>query len=91
VVTFPRLMADFDGLMSEILEFVDVKATPELEATIKKVADKQRAYKSKHEYDLERFGLDEAKIRKDCAFVYDTFLSEAPVPEPAARSAEVVS
>jgi omega-hydroxy-beta-dihydromenaquinone-9 sulfotransferase len=87
VVTFPRLMADFDGLMHEILEFVDVKANPELEATIRKVADKQRAYKSKHAYDLERFGLDEAKIRRDCAFVYDTFLSEPTVTRPA----EVVS
>ena len=40
----------------------------------KKIAVKQRAYKSEHKYDLAKYGLTEEKIRKDCAFLYETFL-----------------
>lgn len=31
-------------------------------------------YKSVHEYELERLGLDEARIRKGCAAFYDQVL-----------------
>ena len=33
----------------------------------------QKNYKSKHKYNLEKFGLTEDQIRSDCAFIYDTF------------------
>ena len=36
--------------------------------------EKQRKYESEHKYDLEKFGLTEEQIRRDCAFFYDTFL-----------------
>ena len=42
---------------------------------INETADKQRAYKSGHKYDLDKFGLSEEKIRKDYAKIYDTFLA----------------
>ncbi len=74
IVRYDRMMADFDGMMEEMCAFLGEEMTPELRATIAEKADKQRAYKSKHKYNLEKFGLDEAKIRRDCAFVYETFL-----------------
>lgn len=74
VVRYDRMMADFDGMMDEMCEFLGHEMTPELSAKIKKIADKQRAYKSDHKYNLEKFGLTEERIRKDCAFFYDTFL-----------------
>ena len=43
---------------------------------IKKTADRQRNYKSKHKYDLAKFGLSEEKIRQDCSKIYETFINE---------------
>jgi hypothetical protein len=74
IVRYDRMMKDFDGMMDEMCEFLGQEMTDDLRAIIAEKADKQRAYKSKHKYDLSKFGLDEATIRKDCAFVYETFL-----------------
>ena len=43
---------------------------------IKSTAENQRSYKSNHKYDLDRFGLSEGKIKKDCKLIYETFLAE---------------
>lgn len=75
VVRFDRLMGDFEGMMGELLAFVDHEPSPELIEVIRARAEKQRAYKSKHTYDLARFNLDEDRIRRDCAPFYETFLS----------------
>ncbi len=74
VVTFDRLMQDFDTLMIETVEFLGEKMSPELEAEIRKTAEKQRAFKSEHKYNLEKFNLTEEQIRKDYADFYKTFL-----------------
>lgn len=89
IVRYDRMMADFDGLMDEMCAFLGHEMTPKLRATIKQKADKQRAYKSEHKYDLSKFGLDEARVRRDCQFFYDTFLppleSVRPPAEPEAQ------
>lgn len=77
IVRYDRMMQDFDGLMEEMCVFLDHPMTPELRARIRSKADKQRSYTSEHRYDLEKFGLSEEQIRRDCAFVYDTFLPPA--------------
>jgi omega-hydroxy-beta-dihydromenaquinone-9 sulfotransferase len=81
VVRYDRMMADFEGLMEELCSFLGHELTPELAATVAKRADKQRNYQSEHEYDLARFGLSEAQIRQDCAFYYETFLSDDWPPQ----------
>jgi omega-hydroxy-beta-dihydromenaquinone-9 sulfotransferase len=96
LVRFDRLMKDFDGLMDEMLKFMDVEKTPELESEIQRVAAEQRKFESKHKYDAKKFGIPAERIRKDCAFVYETFLDGAPLlgdapketsaPEPAAAA-----
>lgn len=88
IVRYDRMMADFDGLMEEMCEFLGHEMTPKLRATIKQKADKQRAYKSEHKYDLSKFGLDEARIRRDCQFFYDTFLPPLESTPPAAAQPE---
>jgi hypothetical protein len=30
---------------------------------------------SEHKHDLEELGLTEDQVRRDCAFLYDTFLA----------------
>lgn len=76
VVRYDRMMSNFEGLMDELCTFLGHEQTPELRATIKHRADKQRSYTSEHEYDLARFGLNETQIRRDCAFYYETFLPD---------------
>ncbi len=78
VVRYDRMMKEFEVVMGELLEFIDHEPTDELKQIIAERADKQRAYKSKHKYDLAKFNLDEEKIRKDCAFFYETFLPPLP-------------
>jgi len=85
IVRYDRMMQDFDGLMEDMCVFLDHPLTPELRARIHTKAEKQRAYTSEHRYDLEKFGLSEAQIRRDCAFVYETFLP--PVDWQAQRKA----
>ena len=74
IVRYDRMMEDFEGMMEEMCEFLQHEMTPQLRATIHAKGEKQRAYKSEHQYDLAKFNLDEARIRKDCAFFYETFL-----------------
>ena len=87
VVRYDRMMADFDGMMEEMCEFLGHEMTPELRDIIKEKADKQRAYKSKHKYYLAKFGLSEEKIRQDWAFVYETFLPPMDFSKPADEAA----
>jgi len=87
VVRYDRMMVDLETVMEEMCRFLDHELTPELRAAVQKQADKQRRYESEHHYDLAKFGLSEAQIRKDCAFYYDTFLP----PLSAANSASAVS
>lgn len=75
VVSYARMMQDFDGLMAEMVPFFGMSPTPEQLAAIKTTADEQRAYKSGHKYNLAKYGLDADRIRRDCAFVYDTWLT----------------
>jgi hypothetical protein len=80
VVRYDRMMMDFESVMQEICKFLGRDMTPELIDTVKRRAEKQRKYESEHHYDLAKFGLHEADIRRDCAFFYDTFLP--PMNQP---------
>lgn len=74
IIPYHRIMQDFNNLMSEINEFVGVTPSPKLLKAIRETADKQRKYKSKHTYDLKKFNLEESRIRKDYAPIYQSFL-----------------
>ena len=95
VVRYDRMMKDFDGLMDDMHQFLGHEPTEAQLEAVRIRAEKQRAYKSKHKYDLSKFGLDPDRIRKDCAPYYETFLTTthdtAESGEPPAsveRSAE---
>ena len=75
IVHFDRMMNDFDGLMSDIIDFTDSEMTDTLKSDIHKTAESQKSFKSKHKYDLEKFGLTEQKIKDDCKIIYETFLN----------------
>jgi hypothetical protein len=77
IVRYDRMMADFEGLMDEMCTFLGHEMTPKLRETVAKLGEKQRKYESEHKYNLEKYGLTEEQIRRDCAFFYDTFLPPA--------------
>ena len=74
IVRFDRMMTDFDNLMKEIIEFIDHQPSDALIEDIRKTSEEQRNFKSGHNYNLDKFGLTEDQIRKDCAPIYKTFL-----------------
>ena len=74
IVGYTRMMADFENVMNEINQFVGVEPSKDLIENIKKTAEKQKQFKSKHVYNLEKFGLTPDRITKDYAKIYDLFL-----------------
>jgi hypothetical protein len=74
VVRYDRMMAEFEVVMDELLRFAGHVPDAAFQAAIDEQARKQRAYKSKHGYDLAKFGLDADRIRADCKPFIDTFL-----------------
>ena len=69
-------MDNFEDVMSGIFKFTGFSPSDLLIEDVKKTAEDQRHYISKHAYDLKKFGMDEERIRNDCSFVYETFLNE---------------
>ena len=70
IIRFDRMMSDFDGLMEDINHFINYKASKKLVDEITLTAEQQRSFKSKHTYNLEKFGISEAQIREDCKNIY---------------------
>lgn len=87
IVRYDRMMADFEGLMDEMCKFLGHEMTPKLRETVAKLGEKQRKYESEHKYNLEKYGLTEAQIRRDCAFFYQTFLPPMEFPARPAQNA----
>jgi hypothetical protein len=85
LVRYDRMMADFEGLMDEMCRFLGQEMTPGLRETIQKQGEKQRKHQSGHQYDLAKYELTEEQVRRDFAFLYETFL---PPMQFSARSAE---
>jgi hypothetical protein len=78
VVRYDRMMMDFEGMMTEMCAFLGHEITPELRQKLQTEGEKQRKYESEHKYNLEKYGLTEEQITRDCAFFYDTFLPPIP-------------
>jgi hypothetical protein len=86
VVRYDRMMTDFEGMMEEMCGFLGHEMTPALRAKVKEEGEKQRKYESEHKYNLEKYGLTEEQILRDCAFYYDTFLPPLAAPGSSGSS-----
>ena len=75
IVRYDQMMNDFDGIMQKICAFIGMDVTPALRESIQKTSESQRHYKSKHQYDLAKFGLTKDIIRKDYDKIYKSFLN----------------
>jgi hypothetical protein len=90
IVRYDRMMGEFETVMDEMCEFLGHDMTPELRATVDTLAEKQRGYRSEHKYDLDKYGLTEAQIRRDCAFFYDAFLPPIQIGDASNEPSSVV-
>jgi hypothetical protein len=87
LVRYDRMMVDFEGLMDEMCKFLGQEMTPALRAAIAEQGGKQRKHDSGHKYDLAKYGLTEAQVRRDFAFFYDAFLPPMQFPaHPAGKA-----
>ena len=75
IIKYDIMMSDFELVMGEIITFTETENNDELSAAIKKIAKSQQNYRSKHNYDLKKFGLKKKKVKKDCENIYLTFLT----------------
>ncbi|NLH48100.1 MAG: sulfotransferase [Myxococcales bacterium] len=73
IVPYPRLMNDLERTMAELVDFLEIEPSARFTEKLLEQAEKQRHHKSRHEYSLAKFGLDEARLRRDLAFVYQTY------------------
>ncbi len=73
IVRYPSLMSDFENTMKGLVEFLEIDPAPEFYEKVARQLEKQKSYKSKHKYSLQKFGLSEDRIRKDLAFVYEDY------------------
>ena len=76
IVRFDEMMNNFDSLMEKVIKFVNFKPSEKFMKNIVDTSIKQKNFKSNHKYKLEKFGLTESQIRKDCKKIYKTFLYE---------------
>lgn len=73
ILTYPMLFTDFAGTMQRVAEFLGLEVSPELAARLREQAAKQGGHASQHRYNAADFGLDEAALRDEFAFVYAQF------------------
>lgn len=73
IVRYDRMMADFEGVMREMSEFLGDQHDEAFWAKVKATAEKQRSRKSEHKYNLAQYNLTKERIQNDLAVVYDTF------------------
>jgi hypothetical protein len=74
IVTYPQIMQDLSRTMTDLLPFLEIAPVPEFAAELARQDEIQRTRKSPHEYNLAKFGLDAARIRKDLDYVYGEYL-----------------
>jgi len=86
VIRYPDLLHDLEATMDRVLAFIEIEPDPGFLDEVRAQAARQRSYTSRHQHSPERFHLDPARIRRDLAFVYDTYGLQRPAgagAEPA--------
>jgi omega-hydroxy-beta-dihydromenaquinone-9 sulfotransferase len=73
VVRYEDLIGDLEPTIDRILKFVEIEPTSAFRDEVREQAERQRAYKSRHEHSPQQFGLAPERIRQDLGFVYEAF------------------
>jgi len=71
-IHYPQLLENFEATMQKAINFMQVDISKTLQNEIETQAEKQKTYQRKHKvYELEMFGLSEAKIKADLDFMFE--------------------
>jgi omega-hydroxy-beta-dihydromenaquinone-9 sulfotransferase len=73
IVRYSDLIQNLEPTMKRILDFIEIEPSPAFVEEVREQAQRQRAYKSRHQHSPEKFDLDPERIRRDVGFVYDAF------------------
>ena len=73
ILPYPSLIKDLEPTMRQVSDFCELDPAPGFWERLAAQAEKQKSRKSSHKYSLEKFGLDEERIRQDLKFVYDSY------------------
>lgn len=73
VVRYTDLLANLEQTIGQILEFAELEPGAAFTEEVRAQAERQRSHTSRHRHSPEKFALDPERIRRDLAFVYDTF------------------
>jgi hypothetical protein len=73
IVPYPRIMGELRATIESLLPFLEIDSPPGFAERLAEQDRVQRSRRSSHRYDLAKFGLSEARIRSDLAFVYPTY------------------
>jgi hypothetical protein len=73
VVPYPAMMRDLEGTIRRVVDFAELEPGQEFWDGVRTQAEKQRSWKSRHTYSLEKFNLTAERIRADLAFVREAY------------------
>ncbi len=71
-IFYDDFLFNFEPTIKRVREFMGIEFSEEMEKVIEEQAEKQKSYKRKHKnYDLEKFGIKEERLRKDLDFMFE--------------------
>jgi len=73
VVDYRDLVSQPQATVEAVYDVLDIEMTPAVSLALEAQQGRARAHQSSHSYDLEEFGIDEAKLKQDLRELFDRF------------------
>lgn len=73
VVRYPELVSDPRAVVEDIYDWMSLPITEKYRARLNDATQKQRRYRSQHQYSLEEFGVSQEEVRRELADVFELF------------------
>ncbi len=80
-VTLDQLQADVRAAVRAIYQRLGDDVSPSYDARLERASRAAKAYRSRHRYSLEQFGLQPRSVVEDLSHVFDRFGFRAPLEE----------
>ena len=73
VVRYAQLVKNPKAVVEEVYDWMDLEMSDAYRARLEQATQKQKRYKSSHQYSLEEYGLTEAEVHENLKDVFDAF------------------
>jgi hypothetical protein len=80
-VTLDQLQTDVRAAVHAIYRRLGDEVSPSYDARLERASREAKAYRSRHRYSLEQFGLQPRSVVEDLSYVFDRFGFRAPLEE----------